>query len=144
MSNGKTLYYHDPAKIALSNCFLTSNWNYSYNPYITNHWCDFKGWAIYENEMTIFQETNNIPFCLLLLVVFFFDEYLRDKTRKTLVDGIYCTFANFSLEVLSNRLSRFMLCSAPENVSKDEIIDIVIDKPMKRLEIGKYISSLWI
>ena len=79
------------------NNFLV-DWKFNFNAQEKQHFCGFGAWKEYQHEMETLQSSSNKSL-LLLLPIIFVDDYLRDKSTKSMSTGIYMTLANFSNKV---------------------------------------------
>ena len=76
------------------------DWKFEYNVVEKLHYCGFQAWKEYQQEMEILQVNIKKPLELLLPIIFV-DDYLRDKSTKSMSTGIYMTLANFPIRYCS-------------------------------------------
>src|SRR4051812_35136840 len=74
--------------------------------------------------------------CILLLVAYFVDEYVRDRAKKKSCNGYQLCIVNQSLEQFCKARSQFLVCHDPQLSDSNEVKSRVIVAPMKRLREG--------
>lgn len=129
-------------------------WVEGYDGNNTSHWSGYEAWLEHEIALTEYMiQTNFETIPLLLLLVFFIDDYLRDKTRRKMNLGISFSIANFSttvcvffflslffivstlfFQVYRKPSSKFCLCTTSADAPYHEVIEQVIVRPCKKLQ----------
>lgn len=139
LSNGKKLFYHNlfsVLKVILNNNILTQGWKFTFDQREENHWCGYKAWKDYEDALNL-RILQTSQFAFLLLLVFFIDDYLCDKSKHQSNTGIYFTVANFQTPLLLQRKSKFCLCTfASDGSIYQEVLEKVVLAPCKQLLQG--------
>ena len=103
LKNGKILSHHNLLDIInafVRSSTLTNGWKFNYDPNEKRHFCGYKAWQEYEQEMLT--STNHITgLKTLVLPVVFMDDFLKDKSSnsKVMSFGIYMTLANLTTNV---------------------------------------------
>jgi len=105
-------------------------WNYKDSDNIS-HPFNCEAWKEVENTLVIpeFQKDNKF-----LMICIFVDEYKQQRTRNTLLTGIYMTLWNF--KQVNSSHGKFVVAILPPQVKINKVIEEIIVKPCLELEKG--------
>jgi hypothetical protein len=138
LSTGELLYYHDlkdVISLLVKNSDLTKNWigNAPSNVDSVSHYSNSKMW---ERDFEACSKQMKGADFVFLSVIAFVDGYQRERFSHSCCDAIYCTLANFSVDVLMKKAAKVLLCSASPSAPKQEVYKVVLVDPIMQLESG--------